>query len=76
MTYAADIPWFAGRRVTAHNFSSFENASRQGLTEVGRLLAAGTITARITTTEPLDAAGALLDRLRHGDVRGKAVIRM
>jgi NADPH2:quinone reductase len=77
-TYAADIPWFAERHVTAHNFASFENplASRQGLDEVARLLAAGTITARITTTEPLDAAGALLDRLRHGSVRGKAVIRM
>jgi NADPH2:quinone reductase len=75
---AADVPWFAERRITAHNFASFQNplASRQGLTEVGRLLAAGTITARITTTEPLDAAGALLDRLRHGDIRGKAVIRM
>jgi NADPH:quinone reductase-like Zn-dependent oxidoreductase len=77
-TYAADAAWFTERRMTAHNFASFENplASRQGLTEVGRLLASGTITARITTTEPLDAAGALLDRLRHGSVRGKAVIRM
>lgn len=77
-TFAADGPWFAERRMTAHNFSSFDNplASRNGLTEVGRLLAAGTITARITTTEPLDAAGALLDRLRHGSVRGKAVIRI
>jgi NADPH:quinone reductase-like Zn-dependent oxidoreductase len=77
-TYAADAAWFAERRITAHNFASFENplASRQGLTEVGRLLASGTITARITTTEPLDAAGALLDRLRHGAIRGKAVIRI
>lgn len=77
-TYAADVPWFAERRITAHNIASFENplASRQGLTEVGRLLAAGTITARITTTEPLATAGVLLDRLRHGGVRGKAVIRI
>lgn len=76
--YVADAAWFAERRVTAHNISSFENplASRPGLTEVARLLAAGTITARITTTEPLDAAGALLDRLRHGSVHGKAVIRI
>ncbi len=75
---AADVPWFAERRITAHNISSFANplASRHGLTEVRRLLAAGTITARITTTEPLAAAGALLDRLRHGGVRGKAVLRM
>ena len=76
--YAADVPWFAERRITAHNIASFENplVSRQGLTEVGRLLAAGTITARVTTTEPLDAAGPLLDRLRHGGVHGKAVIRI
>jgi NADPH:quinone reductase len=76
--YAADAPWFAERRITAHNIGSFENplASRQGLTEVAHLLAAGTITARITTTETLDAAGVLLDRLRHGGVRGKAVIRI
>jgi NADPH:quinone reductase-like Zn-dependent oxidoreductase len=75
---AADVPWFAKRGMTAHNILLSENplASRHGLTEVGRLLAAGTITARITTTEPLDAVGALLDRLRHGGVRGKAVIRM
>jgi NADPH2:quinone reductase len=76
--YAADIPWFAEHRITANNFASFENSlvSRHGLTEVGRLLAAGTITARVTTTEPLDAAGALLERLRHGNIRGKAVIRL
>jgi NADPH:quinone reductase len=74
---AADAAWFAERRITTHNIASRTNplASREGLTELGRLLAAGTITARITTTEPLDAAGALLDRLRHGGVRGKAVIR-
>jgi NADPH:quinone reductase-like Zn-dependent oxidoreductase len=49
-------------------------ASREGLTELARLLAAGAITTRITTTEPLANAGALVDRLRHGGVRGKAVI--
>ena len=74
---AADIPWFAERRVTAENIASIENplASREGLTELGRLVAAGAITARITTTEPLADAEALVERLRQGGVHGKAVIR-
>lgn len=74
--YVADIPWFAQRRITAKNIAPIENplASRDGLTELAGFLAAGAITARITT-EPLAGAGALLDRLRHGTVHGKAVIR-
>lgn len=76
--YAADIPWFAEREITAENIASVENplASRQGLTELARFMAAGAISARITTTESLANAGAILDRLRHGGVHGKAVIRM
>jgi NADPH:quinone reductase len=75
--YAADIPWFAEREIAAENIASVENplASRQGLTELARFLAVGAISARITTTESLANAGALLDRLRHGGVHGKAVIR-
>ena len=76
--YAADIPWFAERDITAENIASVENplASRQGLTELARFMTAGAISARITTTESLADAGAILDRLRHGGVHGKAVIRM
>jgi D-arabinose 1-dehydrogenase-like Zn-dependent alcohol dehydrogenase len=76
--YAADVQWFAERRITAHNIASAENplASRQGLDEIVRLLAAGSITARIVATEPLDAAGVLFDRMRHGTIRGKAVLRV
>lgn len=76
--YAADVPWFAARRITAHNISSSSNpfATRQGLSEVARLLAAGTITARIGAREPLTDAGVLLDRLRKGKVHGKAIIRV
>ena len=50
--YVADIPWFAERRITAENIASIENplASREGLPELGRLLAAGAITARVTAT--------------------------
>jgi hypothetical protein len=59
------------------NIASRENrlASREGLAEFARLLAADAITTRITTTEPLANSGPLLDRLRHGGVHGKAVIR-
>jgi hypothetical protein len=39
--YAADMPWFAERRITAANIASVENplASRQGLTELAHFLA-------------------------------------
>jgi NADPH:quinone reductase-like Zn-dependent oxidoreductase len=76
--YAADIPWFAERGITAQNIASVDNplASRQGLTELAGLLAAGAISVRITTTEPLAHAGAVLDRMRHGGIHGKAVIRI
>jgi hypothetical protein len=40
------------------------------------MLADGTITARIRSTADLDAADQLLDELRHGCLRGKAVIRL
>ena len=40
------------------------------------MLADGTITARIRSAADLDAAGQVLDELRHGGLRGKAVIRL
>ena len=72
-----DMGWFAEQRITAETIASVKNplASRQGLAELAGFLAAGTITARTTTTEPLPNAGALLDRRCNGGVRGKAVIR-
>lgn len=76
--YAADVAWFAERHIAAQNIASAENpfATREGLTELARLLAAGVLTARVTTTERLADAGALIERLRRGDVHGKAVIRI
>jgi D-arabinose 1-dehydrogenase-like Zn-dependent alcohol dehydrogenase len=75
--YAADIPWFAERRVTAQSIASIDNplASPQGLTELVSFLASGAITARIATTEPLANAGSVLDQLRNRGVHGKALIR-
>lgn len=40
------------------------------------MLADGTITARIATTVELDGVGQLLEKLRKGGLRGKAVIRL
>jgi NADPH:quinone reductase len=76
--FAADEGWFAGRQITAHNSASSANPllSPQGLTEVARMLADGTITARIQATVELDDVGQILDKLRHGGLRGKAVIRL
>jgi NADPH:quinone reductase len=76
--FAADEDWFAKRQITAHNHASSANPliSPQGLTTVGRMLAEGTITARIGSTVDLDAAGQVLEELRHGGLRGKAVIRL
>ena len=76
--FAADEGWFAQRQITAHNHASSANPliSPQGLVTVAQMLADGTITARIRSTFGLDTAGQILDELRHGGLRGKAVIRL
>ena len=63
--YAADEGWFAERQITAHNIASSANrlSSPQGLNEVARMLADGTITARIRSTVELDGAGQMLEKL-------------
>jgi NADPH:quinone reductase len=75
--FAADEAWFATREIEAHNHASSNNPllSPQGLREVARMAADGTITARIGLTTQLDSAGQVLDKLRHGGLNGKAVIR-
>jgi D-arabinose 1-dehydrogenase-like Zn-dependent alcohol dehydrogenase len=40
------------------------------------MVADGTITARIRSTVDLDGAEQILDKLRNGGLRGKAVIRL
>ena len=76
--FAADEGWFAKRQITARNHSSRANPliSPQGLIAVGQMLADGTITARIGSTVDLDAAGQVLEELRHGGLHGKAIIRL
>jgi NADPH:quinone reductase-like Zn-dependent oxidoreductase len=76
--FAADEGWFAQRQITAHNHASSENPliSPQGLATVAQMLADGTITARIGSTVELAAAAKVLDELRRGGLRGKAVIRL
>jgi NADPH:quinone reductase len=76
--YAADEKWFAERQITAHNISSITNvlSSPQGLNQVARMVAEGTITVRINSTVELDGAAQMLEKLRKGGLRGKAVIRL
>jgi uncharacterized protein YidB (DUF937 family) len=51
-------------------------ASPQRLNQVARMLADGTITARIRFTVELGGAGQMLEKLRNGGLRGKAIIRL
>jgi hypothetical protein len=66
------------RQITAHNHASSANPllSPEGLATVAQMLAAATITARVHATAGLDAAGQVLDELRRGGLRGKAIIRL
>ena len=75
---AADEGWFAERHITAHNLQLLASSasSPQGLNEVARLLSDGTITVRIRSAVELDGAGQMLETLRSGGLRGKAVIRL
>lgn len=76
--HAADESWFAEHQFTAHNISGPTNplASRAGLAELARMVADGTIEARVRTVVPLEDALDVLDRLRQGGLRGKALIRI
>jgi NADPH2:quinone reductase len=76
--FAADERWFAERQITAHNHASNANPliSPEGLATVAQMLAEGTITARIRSTAELANAAQVLDDLRRGGLRGKAVIRL
>jgi NADPH:quinone reductase-like Zn-dependent oxidoreductase len=76
--HVADEAWFTGRQITAFNIAPGSNPSEtpQGLDQVARMLADGKITARISTTVELDGAGEILEKLRSGGLRGKAVIRL
>jgi NADPH:quinone reductase-like Zn-dependent oxidoreductase len=76
--FAADEAWFAERHISAHNHASNANPliSPEGLATVAQMLADGTITARIRSTVDLDAAGQVLEQIRSGGLRGKAVIRL
>jgi NADPH:quinone reductase-like Zn-dependent oxidoreductase len=76
--YAADEGWFAERKIAVHNIASVTNpfSSPLGLTTIARMLAGGTITARINSIVPLDSAGEIHERLRGGGLHGKAVVRL
>ena len=75
--YAAEEGWFAERKITAVNIATITNplSSPRGLTKVARMLAEGTITARIHSVIPPDRIGETLEKLRTGGLHGKVVIR-
>jgi len=75
--YAADEEWFAERRITAVNIATLTNplSSPEGLAKVARMLAHGTITARIHSIIQPDQIGEVFEKLRSGGLHGKAVIR-
>jgi NADPH:quinone reductase-like Zn-dependent oxidoreductase len=76
--YAADEKWFAERGITAHNIVGNTNplSSTEGLNKIARMLVDGTITARVRSTVGLDGAADVIEKLRSGGLRGKAVIRI
>jgi NADPH:quinone reductase-like Zn-dependent oxidoreductase len=76
--YSAEEAWFAERELRAHNISSNTNplSSPQGLEQVARMLAAGTISAWIVSRVELDGVAQMLEGLRRGGLRGKVVIRL
>jgi len=51
-------------------------SSPQSLNVVARILADGTIAARIRSTVELEGAEQMLDKLRNGDLRGKGIIHL
>jgi NADPH:quinone reductase len=77
-THAADEEWFKQRQIVARNIGAESNPdySAEGLATVGRMLAEGTITARVRLTANLADAADVLDKVRRGGIRGKAVIRI
>lgn len=77
-TFAADEGSFAERQIKAYNIGSGTNPamSPQGLAKIARMLADGVITARVRSTVGLAEAGQILEKLRNGGLRGKAVIRI
>ncbi|MEI7833988.1 MAG: NADP-dependent oxidoreductase, partial [bacterium] len=75
---AADEARFAEHNITALNIGPGTNpaSTPQGLSEVARMLAEGTITTRIHAVVELKGAAQILEKLRNGGLRGKAVIRI
>jgi NADPH:quinone reductase-like Zn-dependent oxidoreductase len=76
--YSADEKWFAQHNITAHNIAGNTNplSTTEGLNKVVALLQDGTITERIRLTDDLENAANVLEKLRHGGLSGKAVLRI
>jgi NADPH:quinone reductase len=72
----ADEPWFRERGITATNIvmNQTPQSSPQGLDEVVRMVAAGTLKIEITAEKPLDEAPTVLNDLESGKLSGKIVL--
>jgi NADPH:quinone reductase-like Zn-dependent oxidoreductase len=76
--YAADEKWFAERKITAHNIAGLTNplSNTEGLKCVARMMADGVVTARVTAVVELEKAAEIIEKLKKGGLRGKALIRL
>ncbi|HET7016856.1 MAG TPA: zinc-binding dehydrogenase [Streptosporangiaceae bacterium] len=76
--HAADESWFAEHELIAQNINGPTNplASPAGLSELARLVADGTVEARVREVVPLEDAMRVRDRLHQGGLSGKVLIRI
>ncbi len=76
--HALDESWFrsAGFEATNIVFSQTPQASPEGLTQLARLVADGTMRVRIAEVDPLDKAADVLARSKAGKIHGKAVLQI
>jgi NADPH:quinone reductase-like Zn-dependent oxidoreductase len=74
--HAADQAWFGERGFAALNISLAKTpqSSSESLTELARLVTAGTIQVFVEQHAPLADAAAILEQSRAGKVGGKAVL--
>ncbi len=76
-THVADEAWFTQHGIRAYNIvmNQTPQSSPDGLETVARMVLAGTLTVRIAGTFPLAEAPDVLERVKAGEIHGKAILR-
>jgi len=76
--HVADEAWFTARGLRAYNIvmNRTPQSSPDGLETVARLVLDGTLTVRIAQVAPLADAPQVLEAVKAGKVRGKALLRV